>query len=92
MVCGREGVVHTGADNHACDGQRMQCTAVVEVSTQELPAEHTALVLRAYHHPLAPVFPQHQRGAAPLLRTVDGLVLEVLLCAHGCDIIYIVAM
>ena len=89
---GRASVVHTRAGINVCCGQRMRCTVIVEIATHEFAGECTALVLRADHLPQTLVVPQSHRSTAIRLRTVDGLVHEILLCAHGCAISYRMVM
>ena len=89
---GGASVVHTRACINVCCGQRMRCTVIVAIATHEFAGECTALVLRADHLPQTLVYPQSLRRAAPWLRTVDGLVHEILLCAHVCAISYRMGM
>ena len=89
---GGASVVHTRACINMCRGQRMRCTVIVEIATHEFAGECTALVLRADHLPQTLVVPQSHRSTAIRLRTVDGLVHEILLCAHGCAISYRMVM
>ena len=85
-------VVHTRACIAVCDRQGMRPTVVVEVGAQELASEGPALVLRAHHLAAAQVLPQCHRRAALRLRAIDAPILELLLCAHECDISYTVVM
>ena len=89
---GGASVVHTRAGINVCCGQRMRCTVIVEIATHEFAGECTALVLRADHLPQTLVVPQSHRSTAIRLRAVDGLVHELLLCAHGCVISYRMVM
>ena len=89
---GGASVVHTRACISVCCGQRMRCTVIVEIATHEFAGECTALVLRADHLPQTLVVPQSHRSTAIRLRTVDGLVHEILLCAHVCAISYRMGM